>query len=112
MNRRDFIASAGVGLATILLGDYNFISIAAAQDQNGVCIYCNNCQPCPAGIDISAVNKCLDLANSSNESAKDYYFNLSKHASDCIGCGVCEQRCPVHVKVRKQMRQAIGLFGK
>lgn len=92
--------------------DYYFIAAAHHQDMNGLCIYCGHCQPCPAGIDIAAVNKYLDLANSGDELAKDHYLKLTRHASACTACGACEQRCPARVKVRERMKQAIGLFGK
>lgn len=92
--------------------DYSFIADAKHQDMNGVCIYCNHCQPCPAGIDIGAVNKYLDLANAGDELAKDHYLNLTRHASDCTGCGACEQRCPFKVQGRERMKQAVSLFGK
>jgi len=92
--------------------DYSFIADAQQQDMNGACIYCNHCQPCPADIDIGIVNKYLDLASSGDELAKDHYYKLTRHASDCTGCGSCEQRCPFHVTVRERMKQAVGLFGK
>lgn len=92
--------------------DYAFIADARHQDMKGVCIYCNHCQPCSAEIDIGAVNKYLDLANSGDELAKDHYSKLAKHASDCTSCGLCEQRCPFQVNVRERMEQAVKLFGK
>lgn len=92
--------------------DYSFIADSQHQSMNGVCIYCNHCQPCPSRIDIGAVNKFSDLVKSGDKLAKDHYFKLTRHASDCIGCGSCERRCPFHVNVRERMKQAIGLFGK
>lgn len=92
--------------------DYSYIASANHQDMNGVCIYCNHCQPCPVGIDIGAVNKYLDLANAGDELAKDHYLKLGRYAGACTGCGSCEQRCPFRVKVRERMKQAAGMFGK
>ena len=69
--------------------DYSFIANAQHQDMNGVCIYCNHCQPCPYGIDIGAVNKYLDLAKSGDELAKDHYLKLRRTARDCSYCGEC-----------------------
>ncbi|MDP4159841.1 MAG: aldo/keto reductase, partial [Bacillota bacterium] len=92
--------------------DYSSIADAKLQDIDGVCIYCNHCLPCPVSIDIGAVNKYLDLANSGDELAKDHYFKLTRKASDCTFCGVCEPRCPFHVHVRARMEEAIKFFGK
>lgn len=91
--------------------DYSFIASAQHQEMNGVCIYCNHCQPCPYGIDIAAVNKYLDLAKSGDALAKDHYFKLRRTARDCSYCGECEPRCPFHVDIRKRMREANEFFG-
>ena len=36
---------------------------------------------------------------------------LGAHASDCIMCGGCEERCPFGVDVRQNMRDALKIFG-
>lgn len=92
--------------------DYSFIGGLSHSDMQGVCIYCNHCQPCPAGIDIGAVNKYLDLAKAGDELAKDHYRKLSKNAKDCTECGACEKNCPFRVEVRKRMREANRYFEK
>lgn len=90
--------------------DYSFIGSLPHRDIQGICIYCNHCLPCQAGIDIGFVNKYLDLAKAGDELAKDHYLKLSKNAKDCIGCGVCEKNCPFHVDVRGRMREAKEVF--
>ncbi|SDF37974.1 hypothetical protein SPACI_021920 [Sporomusa acidovorans DSM 3132] len=92
--------------------DYSFIAGAQHQDMNGVCIYCNHCQPCPYSIDIGAVNKYLDLAKSGDALAKDHYLKLRRTARDCSYCGECEPRCPFHVDIRSRMREANQFFGR
>lgn len=90
--------------------DYSFIGSLPHSDMQGTCIYCNHCQPCPAGIDIGSVNKYLDLAKAGDELAKDHYRKLSKNARDCTACGACENNCPFHVDVRGRMWEANRYF--
>lgn len=78
------------------------------------CRRCNYCAPCTAGINISAVflfegyYSRYDL----KDWAKDRYSQLAKTASDCIGCGVCESRCPYHLPIREMLKKAATVMGK
>lgn len=86
-----------------------------ASAQASGCTYCGHCSPCPVGIDIAKVNELLDKAAKSDKDkavAKAEYDKLEHHASECIGCGACEDRCPFDVPVRKKMQQAVKTFGK
>jgi hypothetical protein len=40
-----------------------------------------------------------------------HYLALNAHASDCIECGDCEERCPFGVEVSRNMDKAEVLFG-
>ncbi len=91
--------------------DYSFLVNLPNKGMQGACIYCNHCQPCPAGIDIGLVSKYMDLAKSGDELAGEHYLKLNRHASDCIGCGSCERNCPFHVEVRSRIAQAKEFFG-
>lgn len=90
--------------------DYSFIEGLRPVHMRGKCVYCNHCLPCPAGIDIAAVHKYLDLYDAGDDLAKEHYRNLSRSARDCIECGTCEQRCPFDVKVREKMHNARDRF--
>ena len=46
------------------------------------------------------------------EWAKGRYNAMSKYASDCIGCGACENRCPYNLPIRKMLQRAAEKFGK
>lgn len=89
------------------------LSNTTAYSMKGQCMYCNHCHPCPAEIDIASVNKYLDLAKTGKpaETVKDHYMRLEHHASECIECGVCEERCPFAVEVRDRMKKAADIFG-
>ena len=68
-----------------------------------------------AGIDIAAVNKYLDIAKLEEStippSIAQHYRALEHTASQCIGCGSCEKRCPFGVPVIENMKLAARLFG-
>lgn len=89
--------------------DYSVLGSFTPKDMSGVCVYCNHCQPCPAGIDIGLVNKYYDLAMAGDDMAADHYRKLSVNAGDCLKCGHCEGRCPFHVKQESRMDE-IGRF--
>ena len=78
------------------------------------CRRCNYCAPCAAGINIPAVF--LFEGYYSRYDLKDWacarYATLQKTASDCIGCGVCEKRCPYHLPIREMMKRAAATLGK
>lgn len=95
--------------------DYAPIVGSRRNDFTGNCVYCNHCRPCPAGIDIAAVNKYLDIAKLEEStippSIAQHYRALEHTASQCIGCGSCEKRCPFGVPVIENMKLAARLFG-
>ncbi len=92
--------------------DYSVIGTFTADTVSGTCVYCNHCQPCPAGIDIGLVNKYYDLAMAGDTIAKNHYSKLSITAGDCLQCGHCDSRCPFHVEQSLRMKTIAAKFGK
>ena len=98
------------------LNDTELDKIAKIKSDLGTnfCRRCNYCAPCTAGINISAVflfegyYSRYDL----KDWAKDRYASLAKTASDCIGCGVCESRCPYNLPIREMLQKAAKTMGK
>ena len=81
---------------------------------SGQCTDCGHCAPCPSGIDIAMVNKLYDLAIMQEQvppTVLAHYQGLKANASDCIGCGGCESRCPFGVHVVERMEQMRQVFG-
>ena len=95
--------------------DYATVIAGAARSTYfGHCTYCGHCQPCHKEVDIAMVNKLYDLAiqhDSIPDTVREHYAALEKHASDCIHCGLCETRCPFHVRVADHMKRVEALFG-
>lgn len=90
--------------------DYSVIASFTADTVTGTCVYCNHCQPCPAGIDIGLVNKYYDLALAGDLIAKNHYTKLSVNADACLHCGHCESRCPFSVKQESRMNDIANYF--
>jgi Fe-S oxidoreductase len=44
--------------------------------------------------------------------ARERYATLNVKASACIGCGVCETRCPYHLPIRQMLKDCAEKFGK
>lgn len=76
------------------------------------CRRCNYCNPCTVGITIycqflfEGYYKRYNLKEWSTER----YNAQAKKASDCIGCGVCEERCPYNLPIRDMMKRVAKLF--
>ncbi len=91
--------------------DYGVIGSFTAEAITGTCVYCNHCQPCPAGIDIGLVNRYYDLALAGDAIAANHYDKVSIKAGACLQCGHCERRCPFSVKQMARMRAIQAHFG-
>ncbi len=92
--------------------DYSIIGTFTADTITGTCVYCNHCQPCPAGIDIGLVNKYYDLALAGDDIAANHYDKLSIAADQCLQCGHCDSRCPFGVQQTQRMVEIAKHFGK
>ena len=125
---RPAVVSALLGCASSaqVLDALNYLSAGEAEwdysevikdyqgSLKGSCVYCSHCLPCPANINIAAVNKYLDIAVL-NESAippsvASHYRELKHRAPECTACGSCEKRCPFSVPVVQNMKKAAALF--
>lgn len=110
-NREDLKRILGFFNASPEEKDYSILGTFTPQEAEGICVYCNHCQPCPAGLDVGLINKYYDLAKAGDQLAKDHYQKLEKKASDCIQCGHCDSRCPFQVEQTARMEEIAGYFG-
>lgn len=78
------------------------------------CRRCNYCAPCTVGINIPGVFLMEGYLTryGLGDWAKARYDAMDKHASDCIGCGDCETRCPYDLPIREMLKTSTEKFGK
>ena len=71
------------------------------------CTGCRYCMPCPKGVDIPGIFRCYNAMYTESKSGGRFQFAqtvaLSKEppfATQCVGCGKCEQHCPQSIPIR------------
>ncbi|MCF0121364.1 MAG: 4Fe-4S dicluster domain-containing protein, partial [Oscillospiraceae bacterium] len=78
------------------------------------CTGCRYCMPCPKGVDIPGTFYYYNLMymqgsklSGQIEYAKNIGLGTEAHfATQCIGCGKCEQHCPQHLPIREKLKEA------
>ena len=87
------------------------------------CVACDNCMPCPYGLDIPAIllhyNKCINEGNvPASTQSKDYRearrafligYDRSvpklRQANHCIGCNQCAPHCPQSIDIPSELHR-------
>ena len=77
------------------------------------CTGCGYCVPCPKHVDIPGTFAAYNHLYTENKFSgwKEYFMctaarKTSTAASNCIGCGKCEQHCPQHIPIRQELKNA------
>ena len=77
------------------------------------CTGCRYCMPCPKGVDIPGNFHYYNLMYMEKKSSARFEFaqNMGMRkepgfASQCVGCGKCEQHCPQHINIREKLKEA------
>ena len=78
------------------------------------CTGCNYCMPCPQEVNIPLNFQMMNYHKvyGITEYAKSEYAKIGsspwmkgKKAEECIECGLCEEKCPQKIEIRKQLRE-------
>lgn len=88
--------------------------VAAIQEKMKVgCTGCGYCMPCPKGVDIPGTFAIYNKsATEGKRKAMEEYILCtvlrkdSTSASNCVGCGKCEQHCPQNIPIRQELQNA------
>lgn len=116
MQTRDMVEqNAAIAADDTAMGEAEWRQLGEAMEQltkfnELYCTGCKYCQPCPAGIDIPHIFSLYTHYNvyGLKDHALDEYRSYSgkpegKTYKDCKDCGVCETKCPQHLKIREQL---------
>ena len=98
------------------LTEEELVKIEAIRKDLGsnFCRRCNYCQPCSAGIGISALFILEGYYDryGLQDWAQTRYDASPVKASACIDCGACEPRCPYNLPIREMLKRVAGKFEK
>ena len=79
------------------------------------CTGCNYCQPCPQEVNIPRIFRLYNDARvyGLGPYAREQYARWGRQAPEggkladaCIECGECEAKCPQHIPIRDQLKEA------
>lgn len=77
------------------------------------CTGCGYCMPCPKNVDIPGTFAAYNrrYTESKFKGLVEYFMctalrKTSTAASNCVECGKCEQHCPQHIQIRKELKNA------
>jgi predicted aldo/keto reductase-like oxidoreductase len=85
------------------------------------CTGCRYCMPCPQGVDIPRIFELMNLHRvyGQTAAAKASYARLGKEGdegslpvSSCVECGLCEEKCPQEIEIRKRLKETEEALGK
>ncbi|MCD7818317.1 MAG: aldo/keto reductase [Lachnospiraceae bacterium] len=77
------------------------------------CTGCGYCMPCPRGVDIPMAFHCYNVKYTEGGHSGAWEYTQStamrretSSASQCVGCGRCEQHCPQSIPIREKLKEA------
>ncbi|MCD8217575.1 MAG: aldo/keto reductase [Clostridiales bacterium] len=116
MLRENAAIASDAGADVFAADDFALIDRLKAEINHSMkvgCTGCGYCMPCPKGVDIPGTFSAWNMYYSQDKkAARNSYMQCTiyRHdtasASQCVGCGKCEQHCPQEIAVRKELKAA------
>ncbi len=103
--------------------ELDHIALAAHENQRLMDLYCTGCkycEPCPEGVNISEIFRCMNHLRVWDlpAFAKQQYAEIGvnpwipgRRADACIECGTCEDKCPQMIPVMEQLQECHEILG-
>ena len=89
------------------------VSAKIREKEKVGCTGCRYCMPCPKGVDIPGAFRCYNAMFIESKRQGRFQYaqtvGLTKEpafATQCIGCGKCEQHCPQSIPIREKIKEA------
>lgn len=113
-DKMQVIENTSVKKGEYLKDEIAYIEELKKECDNDFCRRCGYCKPCTVGIDIPS---CFTFESYHEKYglegwAIDRYNSMQHHASECIECHKCEERCPYKLNIVKKLKHVKETFGK
>ena len=89
------------------------VTAAIRGAENVGCTGCRYCMPCPKGVDIPGAFRCWNAMAIESKTAGRFQYAQTvaltrspAFATQCVGCGKCEQHCPQNIPIREKLKEA------
>jgi len=89
------------------------VSAKIREKEKVGCTGCRYCMPCPKGVDIPGAFRCYNAMYIESKTEGRFQYaqtvGLTKEpafATQCVGCGKCEQHCPQNIPIREKLKEA------
>ena len=121
MNSLEMVRENVKNAATAQVGEFTAkeeallkkVVLAINEKMKVGCTGCGYCMPCPKKVDIPGTFAIYNkrYVDGKNKALMEYVMCTvlrkdSTSASNCVGCGKCEQHCPQHIEIRKELQNA------
>ena len=116
MLRENAAAASSAEAGAFTEGDFALIEQVKSDINHTLkvgCTGCGYCMPCPKGVDIPGTFSAWNMFYSQDRrAARKSYMQCTvfRHdpssASQCVGCGKCEQHCPQRIEIRRALKEA------